>query len=43
MASIRFDKVGKRYANGFVAIENLDLTIKDREFLVLLGPSGCGK
>jgi multiple sugar transport system ATP-binding protein len=43
MASIRFDNVGKRYANGFVAIEDLNLDIKDREFLVLLGPSGCGK
>jgi multiple sugar transport system ATP-binding protein len=35
--------VGKRYPNGFVALENLNLEIFDREFLVLLGPSGCGK
>src|SRR5512140_563001 len=41
MARIRFDSVGKKYPNGFVALENLDLD--DKEFLVLLGPSGCGK
>ncbi len=43
MAQIRFARVGKRYPNGFVALENLDLEIADREFVVLLGPSGCGK
>jgi multiple sugar transport system ATP-binding protein len=43
MARIQFAGVGKRYPNGFVALENLDLEIADREFLVLLGPSGCGK
>ncbi len=43
MASIKFSGVGKRYPNGFVALENLNLEIADKEFLVLLGPSGCGK
>ena len=43
MARIRLDSVGKRYPNGFVALENLSLDIADKEFLVLLGPSGCGK
>jgi len=28
---------------GTVAVEGLDLSIKDKEFVVLLGPSGCGK
>jgi multiple sugar transport system ATP-binding protein len=43
MARIRFESVGKKYPNGFVALENLNLDIGDKEFLVLLGPSGCGK
>ena len=43
MAGIRFEHVTKRYANGFVAVEDLNLEIRDKEFLVLLGPSGCGK
>ncbi|PZC51771.1 MULTISPECIES: ABC transporter ATP-binding protein [unclassified Mesotoga] len=26
-----------------IAVDNLDLTIEDRDFVTLLGPSGCGK
>jgi multiple sugar transport system ATP-binding protein len=43
VAHIRFEGVGKRYPNGFVALDQLNLEIADKEFLVLLGPSGCGK
>jgi len=42
VAEIRLCNVSKRWG-GFVGVQNLDLTIPDREFLVLLGPSGCGK
>ena len=42
MAEIQLRSVGKRWGS-FVAVDNFDLTIADREFLVLLGPSGCGK
>ena len=43
MADIIFDGIGKRYPDGYAAIANLDLHIRDGEFLVLVGPSGCGK
>ena len=42
MAEIQLQNVSKRWGN-FVGVEDFDLTIADREFLVLLGPSGCGK
>ncbi|MEM6825152.1 MAG: ABC transporter ATP-binding protein [Pseudomonadota bacterium] len=42
MAEIQLRNVGKRWG-AFVGVDNFDLTIADREFLVLLGPSGCGK
>ena len=43
MVNVSFRKVTKQYENGFTAVNELDLEIKDGEFLVLLGPSGCGK
>ena len=42
MAEVQLRNVSKRWGD-FVGVENFDLTIADREFLVLLGPSGCGK
>jgi NitT/TauT family transport system ATP-binding protein len=35
--------VGKAFANGTRALEELDLDVRAGEFLSLLGPSGCGK
>ncbi|HEV2590727.1 MAG TPA: sn-glycerol-3-phosphate ABC transporter ATP-binding protein UgpC, partial [Gaiellaceae bacterium] len=43
MASITFDDVTKTYGDGFLAVSDLNLEIKDSEFVVLVGPSGCGK
>src|SRR5947207_6699733 len=43
MATVTFDHITKAYADGTVAVNDLDLLIKDGEFLVLVGPSGCGK
>ena len=43
MASVTFDRVSKVYDNGFRAVDDLDLEIRDGEFMVLVGPSGCGK
>ena len=27
----------------FVGVDNIDLEVRDKEFMVFLGPSGCGK
>ncbi len=42
MAEIQLRNLSKRWGD-FVGVHRFDLTIADREFLVLLGPSGCGK
>lgn len=40
---IRFDNVSKQFADTTVAVESLDLHLRDGELTVLVGPSGCGK
>jgi multiple sugar transport system ATP-binding protein len=44
MAEIVLDHVSKVYgAEGPSAVSDLNLNVKDGEFIVLVGPSGCGK
>ncbi|MGO0915811.1 ABC transporter ATP-binding protein, partial [Clostridioides difficile] len=43
MADIRLENVTKSYNKKNTVIENLNLTIEDGSFTVLVGPSGCGK
>jgi multiple sugar transport system ATP-binding protein len=43
MAEVRFEQVDKSYGGKAKVIEDLNLHIRDHEFLVLVGPSGCGK
>jgi multiple sugar transport system ATP-binding protein len=42
MASVTYKNVWKKFGD-VVALEDLSITIADKEFLVLVGPSGCGK
>ena len=42
-ALVRLERVGKVFANGVVALDELDLCVGEHEFVSLLGPSGCGK
>lgn len=43
MARVKLENVSKIYDNGYEAIKDMNLDIKDKEFVVLVGPSGCGK
>ncbi len=44
MATVVFENVSRTYPGSTTpAINNLNLEVKDGEFLVLVGPSGCGK
>jgi multiple sugar transport system ATP-binding protein len=43
LAGVTFSDVGKVYADGTRAVNDMDLEIDDGEFMVLVGPSGCGK
>ena len=43
MASITLKNIVKTYDDGHTVIPNLNLEIKDKEFIILVGPSGCGK
>ncbi len=42
MAEIRIEGISKHYM-GAPALNDVSLTVHDKEFMVLLGPSGCGK
>ena len=43
MASLDLKNMAKKYPNGFYAVQDFNLSIADKEFIILLGPSGCGK
>ena len=40
---IEFRGVTKRFPDGTVAVDDLDLTVDDGKITVFVGPSGCGK
>jgi NitT/TauT family transport system ATP-binding protein len=41
--SKKFNSISSNKAEYIIAIENIDLTISDGEFVSIVGPSGCGK
>lgn len=43
MAELRLEHIYKTYKGGVEAVKDLNLTVRNGEFLALLGPSGCGK
>src|SRR3954468_16330132 len=43
MAQVGFERVSKIYPDGTRAVNDINLDIRDGEFMVLVGPSGCGK
>ena len=43
MAALSLSKIEKTYPNGFKAVHGVDLEVRDGEFMVLVGPSGCAK
>ncbi len=43
MANVKIQNLNKKYPNGFHAVKDVNLSIEDKEFMILVGPSGCGK
>jgi multiple sugar transport system ATP-binding protein len=43
MATVELRNISKVYEGGVKAVDSANLTINDKEVVVLVGPSGCGK
>ena len=43
MSEVILKDIKKVYENGYVGTHDVNITIADKEFIVLVGPSGCGK
>jgi multiple sugar transport system ATP-binding protein len=43
MADIQLENITRRFPNGTIAVNQLNLEIKDGEFMIIVGPSGSGK
>lgn len=43
MASITMKNIVKEYDDGFPAVNDISIDIEDGEFVILVGPSDCGK
>jgi len=43
MAGVTLKKVYKTYPGGITAVSDLNIEIEDKEFIIIAGPTGCGK
>ena len=43
MAEINLDHISKTFPDGAIGVNDISLDIRDGEFIILVGPSGCGK
>ena len=43
MAGLTLKGIYKKYPGNVVAVSDVNLEIRDKEFIILVGPSGCGK
>jgi multiple sugar transport system ATP-binding protein len=43
MAEVTLKNISKVFDGGKPVVQNVNIEIKDKEFVVLVGPSGCGK
>jgi ABC-type sugar transport systems, ATPase components len=43
MAEVVMEHLTKRYPDGFEAVKDMSLDVEDGEFVILVGPSGCGR
>ena len=42
MSEVQLKNITKEYDNGFVAVKDFNLDVADKEFIIFVGPSGCG-
>ncbi|MDR2210043.1 MAG: sn-glycerol-3-phosphate ABC transporter ATP-binding protein UgpC [Spirochaetaceae bacterium] len=43
MAKVELRNISKIYEGGIKAVDDVNITVEDKEFVVFVGPSGCGK
>ena len=43
MADLSLRHITKRYPNGYTAVNDFNLEVKNGEFVILTGKKGCGK